>query len=61
MRKERGMEAFDRLKQVVADVEADLAKVEGGNKAAGTRLRKAMQDIKKIAQEVRAKILEMRG
>lgn len=61
LRKERGMEAFDRLKQVVADVEADLAKVAGGNRAAGTRVRKAMQDIKKIAQEVRAKILEMRG
>ena len=55
------MEAFDRLKQAVAAVEEDLAKVEGGNKAAGTRVRKAMQDIKKIAQEVRVKILEMRG
>lgn len=55
------MEAFERLKQAVADVEADLAKVEAGNRAAGTRVRKAMQDIKKIAQEVRAKILEMRG
>ena len=55
------MEAFDRLKQAVAAVEEDLAKVAGGNRAAGTRVRKAMQDIKKIAQEVRVKILEMRG
>ena len=55
------MEAFDRLKQAVAAVEEDLAKAESGNKAAGTRVRKAMQDIKKIAQEVRVKILEMRG
>ena len=61
MRKERGMEAFDRLKQAVAAVEEDLAKVASGNKAAGTRVRKAMQDIKKIAQEVRVKILEIRG
>ena len=54
------MEAFDRLKQAVVAVEEDLAKAESGNKAAGTRVRKAMQDIKKIAQEVRVKILEMR-
>ena len=61
LHKERSMEAFDRLKQAVAGVEEELAKAEAGNKAAGTRVRKAMQDIKKIAQEVRVKILEMRG
>ena len=61
MRKERGMEAFDRLKQAVVAVEEDLAKAESGNKAAGTRVRKAMQEIKKIAQEVRVRLLEMRG
>jgi hypothetical protein len=54
------MEAFDRLKVMVAAVEEDLAKAEAGNKAAGTRVRKQMQDIKKMAQEVRGKILEMR-
>ncbi len=55
------MEAFDRLKQTVADAEADLIKAENGNKAAGTRVRKAMQDIKAIAQEVRIKVLELRS
>lgn len=55
------MEAFDRLKQTIADAEADLVKAEKGNKAAGTRVRKAMQDVKKIAQEVRIKILELRS
>ena len=55
------MEAFDRLKQAIADTEADLEKAERGNKAAGTRIRKAMQEIKKIAQEVRVRLLEMRG
>jgi hypothetical protein len=54
------MEAFDRLKALVAVVEEDLAKAEKGNKAAGTRVRKQMQDIKSTAQEVRVKILEMR-
>ena len=54
------MEAFDRLKALVAVVEEDLAKAEKGNKAAGTRVRKQMQDIKSTAQEVRVKILGMR-
>lgn len=54
------MEAFDRLKVMVAAVEEDLAKAEAGNRAAGTRVRKQMQDIKNTAQEVRVKILEMR-
>jgi hypothetical protein len=54
------MEAFDRLKALVAQVEEDLIKTEQGSKAAGTRVRKMMQDIKGAAQEVRLKILEMR-
>lgn len=52
------MEAFDRLKRLVAEVEADVIKVEKGNKAAGTRVRKAMQEIKAAAQDVRIKVLE---
>jgi signal transduction histidine kinase len=36
-------------------------KAQGGNKAAGTRVRKIMQDIKNVAQEVRKKVLNMRG
>jgi len=55
------MEACERLKQTIAGVEEELAKAESGNKAAGTRVRKAMQDVKKIAQEVRQAILAMRS
>lgn len=54
------MESFERLKKLVAEVEEDLKKAEGGNKAAGTRVRGLMQDIKNAAQEVREKILEIR-
>lgn len=54
------MEAFERLKKLIADVEDDLKKAEGGNKAAGVRVRQAMQDIKNCAQEVREKVLELR-
>jgi len=51
---------YDQLKEMVAAAEDDVIKAEGGNKAAGTRVRKAMQDIKQIAQDVRIKILEQR-
>jgi len=54
------MEAFDKLKALVVQAEEEMAKVESGNKAAGTRLRKFMQDIKGAAQEVRIKVLEKR-
>lgn len=52
---------FETLKRLVAEAEDDVAKAAGGNKAAGTRARKKMQDIKSAAQEVRKKILEGRG
>ena len=52
------MEAYERLKQLVAEVEEDVIKVEKGNKAAGTRVRKMMQEIKAAAQAVRVKVLE---
>ena len=51
---------YETLKKMVAEVEEDVIKAEGGNKAAGTRVRKSMQEIKAQAQEVRVKILEAR-
>jgi hypothetical protein len=54
------MEAFERLKKLIAEAEEDIKKAEGGNKAAGTRVRGLMQDAKAAAQEVREKILELR-
>ncbi|MFO0973184.1 MAG: histone H1 [Phycisphaerae bacterium] len=55
------MVEYDNLRKLVESVGEDLAKAEGGNKAAGTRVRKSMQDIKNLAQEVRKKILEVRS
>ncbi len=55
------MEEYLKLKQLVEEVADDVYKAQGGNKAAGTRVRKAMQDIKNMAQEVRKKILDMRN
>ena len=57
----RGMEEYERLKELVEAAADDVAKASGGNKAAGTRVRKAMQDVKDTAQQVRKKILEVRS
>ena len=57
---EARMEEYEQLKRLIAEVEEDVRKAEGGNKAAGTRVRKAMQDVKNAAQDVRKKVLEMR-
>lgn len=54
------MAEYESLKQLVESAEADVAKAIGGNKAAGTRVRKLMQEIKNTAQEVRKKVLEVR-
>jgi cytidylate kinase len=54
------MQEYDTLKQLVTEAEDDVQKAIGGNKAAGTRVRKKMQEIKAAAQEVRKKILEGR-
>lgn len=55
------MELYDRLVQLVREVEDDMRKAVGGNKAAGTRVRKSMQDIKGVAQDIRAAVLNMRA
>jgi hypothetical protein len=54
------METYDRLVKIVEEAAEDVKKAEGGNKAAGTRVRKAMQDVKKAAQDVRVAVLETR-
>ena len=54
------MQEFETLKRLVTEAEPDIQKAQGGNKAAGTRVRKKMQDIKSAAQDVRKRILEGR-
>ncbi len=54
------VEEYEKLKQLVEEIADDIYKAVGGNKAAGTRVRKAMQDIKSAAQEVRKKVLSLR-
>lgn len=54
------MEAYERLKKLVESAAEDVQKTEGGNKAAGTRVRKIMQDVKNAAQDVRKAVLGAR-
>ncbi len=54
------MQEWDTLKRLLTEAEEDVPKALGGNKAAGTRVRKKMQEIKSAAQDVRKKILEGR-
>lgn len=51
------MEKFTKLKELIAATEADFAAFyEKGNKAAGTRVRNAMQQLKTLAQEIRQEV-----
>jgi hypothetical protein len=55
------MQEYEDLKALIAEIESDISKAEGGNKAAGTRVRKEMQKVKQAAQAVRNRILEIRS
>jgi hypothetical protein len=55
------MQEYEDLKTLVAEIEVDVDKALGGNKAAGTRVRKQMQKIKQAAQSVRNRVLEIRS
>lgn len=55
------MQEYENLKQLIEQVAEDIAKAEGGNKNAGTRVRKVMQEIRQSAQSIRVKILELRS
>jgi len=51
------MEKFSKIKDLIASVEDDADKFYNkANSAAGTRVRKAMQDLKNLAQEVRSEV-----
>jgi len=56
------MDIFNKIKEAVADAEADAEKFyANGNKAAGTRLRGHMQTLKTLAQDVRAEVTEIKN
>ncbi|GAB4051349.1 histone H1 [Spirosoma litoris] len=51
------MARFDEVKNLVMSLESDFEKFyEKNNQAAGTRVRKGMQDLKTLAQEIRSEV-----
>jgi len=56
------MSRIQELKDLVGTFEKDFVKFyEKGNKSAGTRVRKAMNDLKRKAQEVRKEVQEIKA
>jgi len=53
---------FAELQQLVAAMASDFEKFyKDGNKAAGTRVRNSMQELKAFAQSVREEVLTLRN
>ena len=56
------MEKFEEIKALIASVEEDVDKFyKKGNKSAAVRIRKGMQEIKNLAQEVRGHVQETKN
>tara|TARA_Y100000361_G_scaffold140860_1_gene145396 strand:- start:212 stop:406 length:195 start_codon:yes stop_codon:yes gene_type:complete len=52
---------FDSLQDCINDCQADVTKFVEGNNSAGTRVRKAMQTVKSLAQEVRVEVQDQKN
>ncbi|MGN6110296.1 MAG: hypothetical protein ACTHU0_34655 [Kofleriaceae bacterium] len=57
-----GVARYAELQKLVAEMAEDFEKFyRGGNKAAGTRVRNAMQSLKKFAQDVRTEVQNIKN
>jgi hypothetical protein len=55
------MEKFNELEALVANMKEDVVKFyEKGNKVAGVRVRKTLQDVKALAQAIRVNVSEQK-
>lgn len=56
------MSRIEDIKNLMTELEGDMEKFyDKGNKAAGTRARKQLQDLKKLSQEIRLEIQEIKN
>jgi len=56
------IEKFNELKNLIAGLDADADKFfNKGNGAAGTRIRKGLQEVKNLAQTIRLEIQEAKN
>lgn len=54
-------ERIATLKQVIAEIESDATKADSGNRSAGTRVRKSLQEVVNQSKEIRKAVLEARN
>ena len=54
-------QTFDELQDAINDCQSDVTKFVEGNNSAGTRVRKAMQVVKQLAQDVRVEVQEQKN
>jgi len=54
-------QTFDELQDAINDCQTDVIKFIEGNNSAGTRVRKAMQTVKSLAQDVRVEVQEQKN
>ena len=52
---------FDELQDAINDCQSDVTKFVEGNNSAGTRVRKAMQEVKRLAQDVRVEVQDQKN
>ena len=52
---------FDELQNAINDCQSDMTKFVEGNNSAGTRIRKAMQTVKTMAQEIRVEVQDQKN
>lgn len=56
------MSRYEEIKGLIGGLEEDMGKFyEKGNKAAGTRARKSLQQLRKLSQEVRLEIQDIKN
>lgn len=56
------MKKFEEVKSLITALEADADKFYNkGNSAAGTRIRKGMQDLKNLAQAIRLEVQDTKN
>lgn len=56
------MKRFEELRTLLSDLEEDFTKFyEKKNQAAGTRVRKGMQDLKNLAQDIRKEVQDIKN
>jgi hypothetical protein len=53
--------AFDELQDAINDCQSDVTKFIEGNNSAGTRVRKAMQVVKQLAQNIRVEVQDQKN